>query len=143
MVTRSVVGRLSVGAVRPAVIAAGLLAAAVLAWAPLGASAKDGDIIRNGSCTGSSDWKLKLSEEDGRIEVEFEVDQSPNGWTWNTKLKRNGEAFWRGERTTQGPSGSFEVRKVVNDGTGPERIVARASYPPTGEVCRGEATFSA
>jgi hypothetical protein len=140
MVTRSVVGRLSVGAVRPAVIAAGLLAAAVLAWAPLGASAKDGDIIRNGSCTGSNDWKLKLSPEDGRIEVEFEVD-GVSGWTWNVKLKRDGVVAWTGQRTTQGPSGSFEVRKVVNDGSGAERIVARASYPQTGEVCRGEATF--
>jgi hypothetical protein len=121
----------------------GLIAAAMVALAPLGVMAKDGDVIRSGNCTASTDWKLKLSPEDGRIEVEFEVDGSPNGWTWNVKLKRDGVAVWTGQRTTQGPSGSFEVRKVVNDGAGAEKIVARASYPQTGEVCRGEATFGA
>ena len=30
-----------------------------------------GDVIRRGNCSGSSDWKLKLSPEDGRIEVEY------------------------------------------------------------------------
>ena len=38
------------------------------------AFAKDGDVIRRGACSGASDWKLKLSPENGRIEVEYEVD---------------------------------------------------------------------
>jgi hypothetical protein len=116
---------------------------ALLALAPPGVVAKDGDVIRQGSCTGSADWKLKLSEEDGRIEVEFEVDQSQNGWTWDVKLKRNGNAFWTGQRMTRPPSGSFEVRKVTSDGAGADQIVARATYAASGEVCRGTATFSA
>jgi hypothetical protein len=107
------------------------------------ATAKDGDIIRRGSCTGSSDWKLKLSPEDGRIEVEFEVDQNRNGQSWNVKLKRDGSVFWRGSRTTQPPSGSFEVRRVTRDGAGTETIVARARNPRSGEVCRGVARFTA
>ena len=67
-----------------------LLASAVLVAAPLGAAAKDGDVIRTGSCSASTDWKLKLSPEDGRVEVEFEVDQNRNGQTWNVTLKKNG-----------------------------------------------------
>src|SRR5262245_8359718 len=43
------------------------------------ALAGQGDVIRDGSCSGRSDWKLKLSPQDGRIEVEFEVDQNVVG----------------------------------------------------------------
>jgi hypothetical protein len=122
-------------------LAAGLAIMLALAAAPMGATAKDGDIIRTGSCSANSDWKLKLSPEDGRIEVEFEVDQNKVGRTWNVRLKRDGTVFWRGQRTTQAPSGSFEVRRVIRNGAGPDRIVGRAVNPASGEVCRGAATF--
>ena len=119
----------------------GVLVATTLVAAPMTASAKDGDIIRTGDCTARSDWKLKLSPENGRIEVEFEVDQNRNGQKWSVKLKRNGSVFWRGTRTTQPPSGSFEVRRLTRNGPGVEKIVARAKNPSTGEVCRGVARF--
>ena len=48
-------------------VAAGL-ALSVAAAVP--ASAKAGDVVRTGACSGSSDWKLKLSPQDGKIEVE-------------------------------------------------------------------------
>jgi hypothetical protein len=122
-------------------LAAGLAAVMMLTATPLLATAKDGDIIREGSCSGQTDWKLKLSPEDGRIEVEFEVDQNRVGRTWNVRLKRDGTVFWRGQRTTHAPSGSFEVRRVTNDSAGPDLIQARAVNPASGEVCRGAATF--
>jgi hypothetical protein len=109
--------------------------------APGSSLAKDGDVIRTGSCSGATDWKLKLSKEDGRIEVEFEVDQNRNGQRWTIKLKRNGSVIWRGSRTTRPPSGSFEVRALARNGTGSETFVARARNPRTGEVCRGQARF--
>ena len=119
-----------------------LIGAAMLAFpAAASVAAKDGDVIRTGSCTNNSDWKLKLSPENGRIEVEFEVDSNVNGQTWNVKLKKNGNVFFSGQRTTQAPSGSFEVRRVVNNGAGTETFVARATNPATGEVCRGTANF--
>ena len=55
------------------VLMLGMIGAAMLSL-PAGVAAKDGDVIRTGSCSGRSDWKLKLSPEDGRIEVEFEID---------------------------------------------------------------------
>jgi hypothetical protein len=120
-----------------------VLVATTLVAAPMTASAKDGDIIRRGDCTARSDWKLKLSPENGRIEVEFEADQNRNGQRWNIKMKRNGNVFWRGSRTTRPPSGSFEVRRLARNGAGTERIVVRARNPRTGEVCRGMARFGA
>ena len=118
-----------------------VLVATTLVAAPMTTSAKDGDVIRHGDCTARSDWKLKLSPENGRIEVEFEVDQNRNGHKWNIRMKRNGNLFWRGARRTQPPSGSFEVRKLTRNGAGAEKIVVRARNVRTGEVCRGVARF--
>jgi hypothetical protein len=91
----------------------------------------------------NSDWKLKLSPENGRIEVEFEVDSNRVGQTWNVSMRHNGVLFFQGARVTQAPSGSFTVRRVVNNLAGDDRIVGRAVNARTGEVCRGVATFPA
>jgi hypothetical protein len=107
--------------------------------APL-AMAKDGDVIRSGSCSAASDWKLKLSREDGRIEVEFEVDQNKVGDTWRVAMRRDGVVFFRGERVTKAPSGSFEVRRAISNSAGSDTVVARAVNLSTDEVCRGSAT---
>jgi hypothetical protein len=120
--------------------AVGMTALALVAF-PVNVAAKDGDIIRTGSCSGAADWKLKLSPENGRIEVEFEVDQNINGRVWDVTLKRNGNTFFSGARTTQAPSGSFEVNRLTNNGAGPDTIVARAVARSNGQVCRGTATF--
>ena len=124
-------------------IASAVLAAltvGVLAVAPA-AQAKDGDVIRRGSCTGSSDWKLKLSPENGRIEVAFEVDQNRVGELWRVKIRHNGDLAFRGRRTTRGASGSFTVRIVEDNLPGTDRFVGRARNVGTGEICKGVATF--
>lgn len=123
----------------------GGLVASIMALALTGgavtASAKEGDVIKRGSCSRRSDWKLKLSPENGRIEVEFEVDQNKVGRRWRVVLKREGIRFFRGTRTTRRPSGSFEVRRVAKNGRGKDRFVAKARNLRSGERCRGIATF--
>jgi hypothetical protein len=113
------------------------LALSVAGAAP--ALAKDGDVIRRGSCSGSTDWKLKLSPEDGRIEVEYEVDSNKVGQRWRVKIVKNGNVIFRGARTTKGQSGSFEVRVVTSNPPGKDAFRARATH--AGEVCRGAASF--
>jgi hypothetical protein len=103
-------------------------------------SAKDGDVLVRGTCTGATTSKLKLSEEDGRIELEFEVDQNRNGVRWSVVLRRPATVLVRTTRVTRGPSGSFELRQIVGNPAGPDRIVARATRA-SGEVCRATATF--
>jgi hypothetical protein len=116
-----------------------VIAAAALVAVPA-TSAKDGDVLVRGVCTGPSSSKLKLSEEDGRIEVEFEVDQNRNGVRWTVTLRRPTTLLVRTTRVTRGPSGSFELRRVVGDRAGSDRIIARATRS-SGEVCRATATF--
>ena len=119
--------------------------ATALATAMIGATpalANDADVIREGNCSGASDWKLKLSPENGKIEVEYEVDQNRNGQTWRVRIVKNGNVIFRGTRTTQAPSGSFELRLVTANGAGTDSFVGRAVNTSTGEVCRGAASAS-
>ena len=121
-----------------------LLAAACAALTALilvpAASAKDGDVRVRGTCTGASTAKLKLSEEDGRIEVEFEVDQNRVGVRWRVVFKRGARTFFRGTAVTTAPSGSFEKRRLTGDRPGTDVVTARATSP-SGEVCRARARF--
>jgi hypothetical protein len=105
------------------------------------AEAKDGDIIKRGNCSARADWKLKASPENGRIEVEGEVDSNHNGQKWSWKIKHNGSLSARGTKTTVAPSGSFEVRRVLVNVRGDDRIVFKATNNRSGEVCRGALTF--
>jgi hypothetical protein len=118
------------------------LATALVALVPFAATAtaKDGDVRIGGSCTGSTSAKIKLSPEDGRIETEFEVDQNRSGVTWKVVLRRNGTVAARTQGTTGGPSGSFEIRRVLDGGPGSDQISARA-VSPSGEVCTAQASI--
>jgi hypothetical protein len=120
-----------------AIIAGSLLAAAPVAMASSGKA----DVKKSGPCTTTSTWKLKLGTDNNKIEVEFEVDQNVVGDTWNVRMTDNGTQIFKGRRVTQAPSGSFEVRKLTANLAGADRIVARATNPTTGEVCRGVASI--
>jgi len=105
------------------------------------AAAKDGDVLVRGTCTGASAAKLKLSAENGRIEVEFEVDQNRNGVPWTVVLTRNGTRVARLVRVTRAPSGSFAARRVIANAAGAD--VVRATAQRRGETCTARATWRA
>jgi hypothetical protein len=117
-----------------------VVAALVLA-VPAVASAGGRDVIREGRCSGRSDWKLKLSPENGRIEVEFEVDQNVVGDVWRIRIRHDEDLVFRERRTTRGASGSFEVRIVEPNNVGTDAFRARARNVSTDEVCVGSAQF--
>ncbi|MGZ8666851.1 MAG: hypothetical protein ACXWZM_07045 [Solirubrobacterales bacterium] len=116
------------------------LVSAFAAIVPAAAMANDSDVRSAGQCSGNVSAKIKLSPEDGRIETEFEVDQNRNGVTWRVVLRRNGNVAARTRATTRGPSGSFEVRRVLGNRPGPDTISARATSP-SGQVCTARATI--
>lgn len=122
-----------------AIVLASVIASGALALTP--AVAKDGDVIRRGSCSASSDWKLKLGLEDGKIEVEYEVDQNKVGQEWRVTLKHDGERFFHDVRTTKAPSGSFEVARLEPNHSGEDHFVGKAVNLKTAEECRGSASI--
>ena len=125
---------------RRKVVVAALIAALVAVVAVPAAIAKDGDVLRRGACTGPSTSKIKLSPEDGRIEVEFEVDQNRNGVRWNVVIAQNGRRVARLTRVTRGASGSFEARIVRPNRAGTDTFAATATR--AGETCRARAAAS-
>jgi hypothetical protein len=97
-------------------------------------------VIKTGKCSNAAGWKLKAKNENGLIEVEFEVDQNVSGRRWNVVLKRDGLVVFRGARITRPPSGSFEINKRIGNPAGPDRIVATARAA-SGGTCRAALTF--
>jgi hypothetical protein len=104
------------------------------------ALAKDGDVLVRGSCSARSAVKLKLSDENGRIEIEAEVDQNRNGVPWTVVLTRDGTRVARAVRVTRPPSGSFELRRVIVNSAGTD--VVRAVATRRGETCTVRATWN-
>ena len=127
---------------RTALTIAALTAALVVNGAPL-AQAKDGDgrVIRTGSCSGSADWKLKAKHDDGRIELEYEVDSNRAGQTWRVRVRDNGVRVIATRATTGGRSGSFDIERKVANRAGSDNFVARARDLSSGQLCVARLTF--
>jgi hypothetical protein len=104
---------------------------------PASASGGGNDVRTRGGCSGPAVWRLKAKPEDGRIELEAEVDSNHAGQTWGWVLKHNGSVSARGTKTTAGTSGSFTVRRRMTDLAGTDHFRFRAERRATGEVCRG------
>jgi hypothetical protein len=120
---------------------ASLIVALVLVAPATSASGGGSEIRKEGKCSGTSTWKLKVKKDDALIEQSFEVDSNVVGQTWRVVFKDNGVAYWSGYRKTLAPSGAFEVTKFHADSAGSDFMVARATNVSTGEVCRGAATI--
>lgn len=105
------------------------------------AQAKGSDIVKRGDCSGSTNWKLKVGPEDGRLEVEGEIDSNRTGQHWAWSISQDGRLKASGTATTGGASGSFTVRRLLANTAGTDTIVLRASRSATGETCRGVVVF--
>ena len=123
-------------------IAGAAVATAVLSLAaPPALGRNNDDRERRGSCSGSTDWKVKVGPEDGRLEVEGEIDSSRRGQTWRWRLYHNGSLSAHGLRTTSGSSGSFEVRRTSVDLRGTDRFTLRARNTRNNELCVGTVNY--
>jgi hypothetical protein len=117
-----------------AVIAFGLVAGATT---PALASGGGGDVRRSGACTHASVWKLKAKPDNGRIEVEGEVDSNHGGQVWTWRIFHDGSVSAHGRSRTGPPSGSFSVERQLVNTSGADRIGWRAVNRGSGERCHG------
>ena len=85
--------------------------------------------------------KLKVKADDGLLEVEFEVDQNRAGVLWRVALVHERRVAWKGTARTAGPSGSFEVRRLLRDLPGRDSVTARA-WGPSGLTCQAQASLA-
>jgi len=118
------------------------LAVPLAAVAPATASHGGGGAVRtHGDCGGAAVWKLKAKPDNGRIELEAEVDSNHSGQVWDWTIKHDGKSAAKGSSTTRGVSGSFTVQRRMSNHAGADRFVFRAERRATGDVCRGTITL--
>ena len=92
------------------------------------AHADDDDVERRGSCGNAMWWKVKAKPDDGRIEVEAEIDSNRRGQRWGWVLSHNGSFSALGTSWTSGPSGSWEVKRSTVDAPGTDTFRFRATH---------------
>ena len=124
----------------PALLA--LLTTAALVASPAVAPAKGGGttVRATGSCTAGATSKLKIRSRDGRLEIEFEVDQNRSGVRWSVLMAVGRTTIAATRATTRRPSGSFTVRRTVADRAGRDQVSARATSP-SGQTCSARASI--
>jgi hypothetical protein len=121
----------------------GVVLVLVFAVRPVAAVAKDGrgEVRVAGVCGSGATSKLRLKSEDDGIELRFEVDHSRAGVLWRVVLVHERRIAWKGTVRTTRPSGSFQVRRTVQDLAGADAVTARA-LGPGGLVCRAAAMLT-
>ena len=119
---------------RNPLVAALVLAVAIPALASAPAQASD-EVRRSGSCTGSASVKIKAKHDDGRIELEAEVDSNRAGQRWRWVFRHNGYVSFTGRAITRAPSGSFEVERRAVNARGIDAFKFRAKHRASGQVC--------
>jgi hypothetical protein len=105
------------------------------------ANAGDDEVRREGSCSGRSDWELRIRRDDGRFEVRWRVDSRIPGQTWRMRVFHDGERIAAATRTTnRDGEATIDLRGVPNH-PGEDAFRGRARNPNTEETCSGRATF--
>ena len=119
-----------------AAITAGLTAPLVATAAPAFASGGGGGgVSSSGACTNGGHFELKAKHDDGKIEMEYQVDSNRVGQVWAVRITDNGKVVVSRHATTAPPSDSFTIRKVIADQPGLDKIHAHATF--SNHTCGG------
>ena len=121
-----------------AAITVGLTAPLVAVATPAFASGGGGGVSSSGACTNGGHFELKAKHDDGKIEMEYQVDSNRVGQVWAVRITDNGAVVVSRHATTAGPSGSFTIRKVIANRPGTDKIHARATFQ--NHTCGGAVT---
>ncbi|MDQ3874637.1 MAG: hypothetical protein M3322_03660 [Actinomycetota bacterium] len=121
-------------------LALAAIAAAAACSVPAAWAGDDRDEVRvRGACTGRSEAQLRLRTDDGRIRVEFELENGGPSTRWKIVVLHERRTAWRGSVRT-GRRRSLRLRRTVADWFGTETVAVRASSRG-GETCRASATI--
>lgn len=96
--------------------------------------AKGGDTIKRGQCSAGIETKLKVSPENGQIEVEYELEDAVPGSRWRVTITKNGRAILRKTQRASA-AGYVEVRQVTRNLAGNETIRATAKRVGAAGAC--------
>jgi len=111
------------------------------------------DVVKAGMCSDGASKRLEVTHTGDRINVRFEVHQSPVGHEWRIRFRYvshglmgpwHGHVFFRGTRVAS-DSGNLVVQLARPDwgSVHPDGVVGRAVDRQTGEVCKAASHGSA
>lgn len=112
-----------------------LVVTLILVAVVVGAAPADA-VVREGSCTGPSHWRLRVVPVGGELRVRLAVRGGQAGQRWNAFMDHNGTGFFAGSRIS-GVDGAWVVRKRVRNLAGTDVIRFGAHNVVTGETCSG------
>lgn len=93
------------------------------------ATAQGGDGVRTTrACAHGGQVTLKARHDDGRIQIELEVDSDRAGQSWAVRITDNGAVVVSRHAQTAGRSGSFTIERKIANRPGPDTIRARATF---------------
>lgn len=118
---KKVVAAAAVGAV----VVAGLGTGAALAFG------SDGETTERGTCAGTA-YELNVDEDDGGLELEFELQAPRPGETWQVLVQQGDTTVLEGERTTD-EDAELDLDAPV-DPDGPQQFTVTAT-PGQGDEC--------
>jgi len=128
----------------PVVIAGALAVSIMTAAAPAATAASTTPVVRSGKCSGTSTWLLTLKIDNGRIEVDSEVNHTRNGQVWKFVFKDNLVVFARAKVVAGSPGndpGQASATRYVRPVAGANHIMVRSRDYATGQFCVASATF--
>jgi hypothetical protein len=117
-----------------------LVAVVVVAAAGLGAwvaFADDGEETARGTCGGRS-YELTVEEEDGGLELSFELQSSAPGETWDVVLRQGGTTLLEGQRQTD-EDAELDLDAPADE-SGDDEFTATATPADGGEPCTATVT---
>jgi hypothetical protein len=121
-----------------AAITVGLAAPLLATATPAFASGGGGGVTSSGACINGGHFKLQAKHDDGKIEMEYQVDSNRAGQVWAVRITDNGTVVVSRNATT-GPGDSFTIRKLIANMPGPDKIHAHATFQ--NHTCGGTVTL--
>lgn len=116
-------------AVLAAIVAVVVLVGAGGAWWALAGG--DSEQTERGTCAAAT-WELSADDEDGGVEVTFELQSAGPGETWDVVIEQDGTEVYSGTRQTD-EDAELDVDVAVSEKDG-SSFTATAT-PENGEAC--------
>ena len=115
-------------AVLAASVALGLVLVAGGAWWAFGG---DGETTETGTC-GNTAYEMSTEDEDGALEVNFELQSAVPGETWDVVVRQDGTTVLEGRRTTD-EDAELDIDVLVSESDGTSFTVTVT--PESGQSC--------
>lgn len=119
-----------------AIVAAAVILVVAAGSAVFALSRGDSEKTERGTC-GTATWELSAEDEDGGVEVTFELQSAAPGETWQVLVEQDGNQVYAGTRQTD-EDAELDVDVTVSDKDG-SSFTATAT-PEGGDTCTASLT---